>query len=72
MKRAPDLSADKAAARAERDERLARALRENLHRRKAQARGPRNRPEGGGAPSPGLSESPVFTTNRCRGGTTAD
>ena len=34
----PSLTANKRAEQAERTERLARALRENLHRRKAQAR----------------------------------
>ena len=72
MKRTPDLSAGKAAARAERDQRLARALRENLHRRKAQARAQQDRAEGGGAAAPALSEGPVSATNRCRGSTTAD
>jgi hypothetical protein len=72
MKRTPDSSAGKVAARAERDERLARALRENLHRRKAQTRAQRDRAEGGGAVSPTLSESPVSGTNRCRDSTTAD
>ncbi len=38
MKDAPDLSPRKQAERAARDERLARALRDNLQRRKGQAR----------------------------------
>ena len=72
MKGNPDLSAGKMAARAERDERLARALRENLHRRKVQARAQKHRAGGDSTASPALSESPVSSTNRCRGSTTAD
>jgi hypothetical protein len=72
MKGNPDLSAGKAAARAERAERLARALRENLHRRKVRARAQQDRAGGDSTASPTLSETPVSSTNRCRGGTTAD
>jgi hypothetical protein len=72
MKGNPDLSTGKAAARAERDERLARALRENLHRRKVQARAQKDRAGGDSTASPALSENPVSGTNRCRGSTTAD
>jgi hypothetical protein len=68
----PDLSAGKARARTERDERLATALRENLRRRKAQARAQQERAGTGGGPSPALSGDPVSGTNRCRGSTPAD
>ncbi len=49
---------DKPAARAERDQRLAAALRENLRRRKAQQRG-RAEPAAEGDPPPKPSADPA-------------
>jgi hypothetical protein len=72
MKNPPDLSAGRAAVRAARDQRLARALRENLRRRKEQARAQADPGEDDAASSPALSGGAVSGTNHRRGGTTAD
>lgn len=55
MKKSPGLSPRKAAARAARDERLARALRDNLRRRKEQARAQAAPPGAAAAPGSVLS-----------------
>jgi hypothetical protein len=65
MQRSPTLTPSKAAERAARDERLAKALRDNLRRRKEQMTA---RP----AKSAGLSGGALSSKNSDRGGETAD
>jgi hypothetical protein len=72
MKRSPNPSAGKAASRAQQQQRLAQALRENLRRRKLQARAQADIAGEPDRPAPALSGGPVSTTNDRRGGTTAD
>ena len=72
MKDAPHLSPRKQEERAARNERLAQALRDNLRRRKEQARMQAER-----APHPadvrdGLSGVPLSGKTKPHGGTTAD
>jgi len=72
MSKMADLSPRKRAERVAREERLAQALRENLHRRKEQARAQAER-----APHPadvrdGLSGAPLSGKTNRHGGTTAD
>jgi len=57
MKKTPHLSPRSQAARAERDQRRARALRENLRRRKLQARASGDRAPGSGILSGGALSS---------------
>ncbi len=70
MSEGPNLTRRKAAEHAMRDERLSKALRDNLRRRKEQVRGR------GGAAKPeapgGLSGAALSGTSRRRGGTPAD
>jgi hypothetical protein len=72
MGEASNLSARKRAERAAREERLAQALRDNLRRRKEQARAQR----AGAAKPPDaradLSGAPLSSTTDRQGGTTAD
>ncbi len=66
-----DLIAKKQAERTARDARLAQALRDNLRRRKDQARG-RERPAAPPPDASGLSRTLVSSKSNRRGGTTAD
>ncbi len=70
MSENPDFTQRKAAERKARDERLTKALRDNLRRRKEQAR------DRGGAVEreapAGLSGAALSAKSRRRGGTTAD
>jgi hypothetical protein len=72
MKSPPNLVSGKAALRAQQQQRLAEALRENLRRRKQQARAQADSIGEPDRPGPGLSGGTVSTTNDRRGGTTAD
>jgi hypothetical protein len=65
VKDLPELSARKEAERRARDQRLAEALRENLRRRKEQARAQAGR-------ATGLSGEPLSGKSNGHGGTTAD
>ena len=58
MADSPRLTPSKQTEQAERAERLARAMRENLHRRKAQARAKQSRGDNDPAP-PGDGEPPA-------------
>jgi hypothetical protein len=71
MKSVPDLSPSKITARAARDERLAQALRDNLRRRKEQARAQADR-GGSNADAAALSDGPLSDKSNRHGGTTAD
>ncbi len=71
MKTGPELSPRKARSRAERERRLASALRENLRRRKDQARQQQGS-AAAAAPESGLSDSAVSATTARARGTPAD
>ncbi len=76
MSTVPDLSAKKRAELIARNERLVRALRDNLRRRKDQARA-RNEhataaPEAVPTAASGLSRTPFSSKSSRHGGTTAD
>ncbi len=72
MKKHPGLSPSKARARTEREARLTRALRDNLRRRKEQARVQAERDRDAGL-SPALSDGPLSSkTDRRGGASTAD
>ena len=72
MNNSPDLSPRKRAERALRDERLAQALRENLRRRKEQARAQAERTAKPNNAANGLSGTPLSSKTDGDGGTTAD
>jgi hypothetical protein len=72
MQGSPKLSPRKAAARAARDERLARALRDNLRRRKEQARAQAAPPDTAADPGSILSAAPVSRKSKPGGGTAAE
>jgi len=72
MKTSPDLSPRKQVERAERGERLARALRDNLRRRKEQARAQAERGRACGDAATSLSGRPFSSKSDGHGGTTAD
>jgi hypothetical protein len=72
MNKTPDISPRKRAERALRDERLAQALRENLHRRKEQARAQAERAGKPDTAGNGLSGAPLSSKTDRNGGTTAD
>ena len=72
MSKAPDLSPRKRAERALRDERLAQALRENLRRRKEQARAQAERDGKPNRAASGLSGAPLSSKTDGDGGSTAD
>jgi len=75
MRQSPDLSPRKQAARVARTDRLAGALRQNLTRRKEQARArdaQDRRAIDPGTPSTGLSGEPLRSKSTRDGGTTAD
>lgn len=72
MKSPPELSPRKQAARAAREERLAKALRANLRRRKEQARAQMGRAGAKPDPSASLSGGPLSGKSNRHGGTTAD
>jgi hypothetical protein len=75
MNKAPDLSPRKRAERAERalrDERLAQALRENLHRRKEQARAQAEHAVKSNNAGNDLSAAPLSSKTDRHGGPTAD
>jgi hypothetical protein len=75
MSKMADLSPRKRAervAREEREERLAQALRENLHRRKEQARAQAERTVKPNSAGNGLSDAPLSSKTNRHGGTTAD
>jgi hypothetical protein len=67
----PDLTPHKQAERAAREERLARALRANLRRRKEQARAQSGRADAEADPA-ALSRGPLSSKSKRQGGTTAD
>jgi hypothetical protein len=71
MREGPTLSGRKEALRAAREARLAAALRENLRRRKEQARAQRAQREAAGA-ADGLSGGPLSSKSRDGGEDTAD
>jgi hypothetical protein len=72
MGSAPALSARKQAERAARDARLAQALRDNLRRRKDQARAQADGAGGPAGASATLSGGPLSSKSNRHGGTTAD
>jgi hypothetical protein len=72
MSPASDLSARKQAERKARDERLAEALRDNLRRRKEQARARGGHGATPADPRRGLSGAPLSGKTSRHGGTTAD
>jgi hypothetical protein len=71
MKESPGRSPRRQAERAAREARLAQALRDNLHRRKARARAQAGR-IGDADVSAALSEEPLSSKSNRRGGETAD
>lgn len=72
MTKAPDLTPRTRAERAARDERLAQALRENLHRRKEQARAQAEHAAKPNNARDGLSDAPLSSKTNRHGGTAAD
>jgi len=72
MSKMADLSPRKRAERVAREERLAQALRENLHRRKEQARAQAERTVKPNSAGNGLSDAPLSSKTNRHGGTTAD
>jgi hypothetical protein len=72
MSRAPELTPHKAAERAAREERSAQALRDNLRRRKAQARAQARHGEGIADDAAALSGAPPSGKSNRHGGTAAD
>jgi hypothetical protein len=72
MSNPSDRSLRKQAEQAARDERLARALRDNLGRRKAQARAQADLAGGNLGASAGLSGEPLSSKSNRHGGATAD
>jgi hypothetical protein len=72
MSKTPDSSPRKRGDRVARDERLAQALRENLHRRKEQARAQAERAVKPNNASSGLSGAPLSSKTNRHGGSTAD
>jgi hypothetical protein len=72
MNESPHLSPRKREERAARDERLAQALRDNLRRRKEQARAQAERAARPADLCDGLSGAPLSSKTNGYGGTTAD
>ena len=72
MREGPNLTGGKRADRAARDARLAAALRDNLRRRKEQARAQTARRDGQRGVPPGLSGTALSSKSRYRGDDTAD
>jgi hypothetical protein len=72
MNRTPDLSPRRQRLREARDERLARALRDNLRRRKEQGRTHAAAAGGSGGPLTSLSGDPLSIKSTDDGGTTTD
>ena len=72
MREGPRLSGRKQAARAAQEARLAAALRDNLRRRKEQARAQTARREAASGEAPGLSGTPLSSKSQGDGKDTAD